>query len=402
MKKIFYLMSVVCLMMAASCEKPENGNNEKPQTEPPVVTVPEGVKTAGAELVLKAEGLVEGAEFYLKSGEEKITLDGAKVSASGATVKLPYCLGEYTLFVKQEGVEVEIGKITIAVTGVVLPENAVSAGDEITIAGNGFASDALIFINGIESVTAVEAAGVKVTVPEGVVEGGNSVSVKQAGTEQEFDGKLKVASEVTAEKKNRTSINITYGGDPFFSISAEYRDGEPVEMTSDFLGTSSTTQITKSGNTYEFSGDVNWSFTVENGRVEKFIYEGSELPWTYNSDGQLTEFYTDNEYLYKLDYEDGNCVSFGSLYENPDMLVTNPYEIDFGTVWGALMYVDGNCDILYSAILFGWVGNPSKRYPSVNVDEGDRLPYVYKFDNDGYATSMAVEGFMEVVCEYEK
>ena len=36
MKKIFYLMSVVCLMMAASCEKPENGNNEKPQTEPPV------------------------------------------------------------------------------------------------------------------------------------------------------------------------------------------------------------------------------------------------------------------------------------------------------------------------------------------------------------------------------
>ena len=52
MKKFFYLMSVVCLMMAASCEKPENGNNEKPQTEPPVVTVPEGVKTAGAELVL--------------------------------------------------------------------------------------------------------------------------------------------------------------------------------------------------------------------------------------------------------------------------------------------------------------------------------------------------------------
>ena len=76
MKKFFYLMSVVCLMMAASCEKPENGNNEKPQTEPPVVTVPEGVKTAGAELVLKAEGLVEGRKEGLIEGRKEGRQEG--------------------------------------------------------------------------------------------------------------------------------------------------------------------------------------------------------------------------------------------------------------------------------------------------------------------------------------
>lgn len=394
MKKIFYLMSVACLMMAVSCD-PDNGKDNTP--EPPAVTVPDGVKTAGSELILKAEGLAEDAEFYLESGDSKTALEDVTVSTSGVSVRLPYTLGEYTLVVEQDDTAYELGKITVAVTDVVLPETA-AAGDEITVAGNGFASDAVIVFGDKESATTAEPSGVKVAVPAEAT-GECEVKVKQAGTEQSL-GKLTVAA-----KKLRTKIAIQMDmmGDGTFmdiySCSAVYGDNnEPVSlavynfMLEEFGMSDYSYQITKKDNVYSFDGDMaSWSFTIEDGHVKTFTFDGKNYAWEYNEDGQLTSFYVDSEEAYKIAYENGNYKN--SVSGND--LVTRNDEIDVTLVSENWMGIEMNSEIYYAAVLFGWAGKPSKNYPA--EIEGGTIKYT---SDNGYVTSAENEMF-SIICEYK-
>lgn len=386
-------MSVACLMMAASCEKDGNGDSQTPEV--PVITVAEGIKTAGSDLILRADGIDADAKFYLQSGENRIDIE-AEVSASGATVKLPYNLGEYTLYVEQEGASYEAGKITIAVTDVVLPADAVSSGEEIVIKGNGFASDAVIVIGGKDADSSAVPTEVTLTVPE-LEAGTYTVSVKQVGTEQSL-GKL-----IVAVKTVRTKIGIQMDmmGDgtlmEIYSCTAGYNDNdEPVSLAVynsqlEEYGNYSYL-ITKKENVYTFEGDmVSWSFTIEDGRVKTFTYDGEDYDWVYNEDGQLTSFYVDAEGAYKIAYADGNYKQ--SVPGNEQ--VTKSDEIDVTLVSEKWMEIDMNSEIYYAAVLFGWAGKPSKNYPS-EIEFG---PIEYTFDN-GYVTSAETE-MSAIICEYK-
>lgn len=386
-------MSVACLMMAASCEKDGNGDSQTPEV--PVITVAEGIKTAGSDLILRADGIDADAKFYLQSGENRIDIE-AEVSASGATVKLPYNLGEYTLYVEQEGASYEAGKITIAVTDVVLPADAVSSGEEVVIKGNGFASDAVIVIGGKDADSSAVPTEVTLTVPE-LEAGTYTVSVKQVGTEQSL-GKL-----IVAVKTVRTKIGIQMDmmGDgtlmEIYSCTAGYNDNdEPVSLAVynsqlEEYGNYSYL-ITKKENVYTFEGDmVSWSFTIEDGRVKTFTYDGEDYDWVYNEDGQLTSFYVDAEGAYKIAYADGNYKQ--SVPGNEQ--VTKSDEIDVTLVSEKWMEIDMNSEIYYAAVLFGWAGKPSKNYPS-EIEFG---PIEYTFDN-GYVTSAETE-MSAIICEYK-
>lgn len=388
-------MSVACLMMAASCEKDGNGDSQTP--EAPVITVAEGIKTAGSDLILRADGIDAAAKFYLQAGEKRIDIE-AEVSASGATVKLPYNLGEYTLYVEQEGASYEAGKITIAVTDVVLPADAVSSGEEIVIKGNGFASDAKIFIGDKEVATTFEASGVKVTIPADAT-GEYYVKVEQADTEQPL-GKLNVAAKTL---RTKIAIQMDMMGDgtltDIYSCTAGYNDNdEPVSLAvynsqlEEYGMSNYSYLITKKENVYTFEGDMaSWSFTIEDGRVKTFTYDGEDYDWVYNEDGQLTSFYVDAEGAYKIAYADGNYKQ--SVPGNEQ--VTKSDEIDVTLVSEKWMEIEMNSEIYYAAVLFGWAGKPSKNYPS-EIEFG---PIEYTFDN-GYVTSAETE-MSSIICEYK-
>lgn len=370
MKKIFYLMSVACLMMVASCDK--NNENDNPAGGPKI-TIPAGEQTAGGTLVLRAEGLDEAAVFSLKSEKGQTTaLEDVTVSASGADITLPYTLGEYTLVVEQNNAVYEPGKITIAVTGVKLPESA-KAGEEITIAGNGFASDAKIFINGNEANTIADETGVKVTVPA-EVNGECEVKVVQAGTEQPL-GKLNVIGEV---RKRLTNVSI--GGELDFSVT--YNGNEPAT----FFGA----EIVKDGDTYNFA-DLGFTFTVNNNLVSKIDIEGDEYPWEYDENGYVSVINgLDYEYSVYVD-ENGNYSGDGFACQDLELKNNPDANVDIAILNDAL----GNSDLAYiAAAMFGWTGKISPNIPSVVVVDFDPetgepvyAPVKYEFDEDGYVTS---------------
>lgn len=371
MKKFFYLMSVACLMMAASCEKDGKGNSQTP--EAPVITVAEGIRTAGSDLILRADGIDADAKFYLQAGEKRIDIE-AEVSTSGATVKLPYNLGEYTLYVEQEGASYEAGKITIAVTDVVLPSDAVSSGEEIVIKGNGFASDAVIVIGGKDAASSAVSTEVTLTVPE-LEAGTYTVSVKQVGTEQIFEGKLNVKGVV-----KKRLMNVTVEGMGDFPIT--YNGNEPAT----FFGT----EIVKEGDVYNFA-ELGFTFTVNNNLISKIDVEGEEFPWEYDENGYVSLIGgQDNEYVVYVD-ENGNYSGDGfackdlNLKNNPDA------NVDIALLNDAL----GNFDFAYiAAAMFGWTGKISVNIPSHVVMEYEPDTWepifasvTYEFDEDGYVTS---------------
>lgn len=363
-------MSVACLMMVASCDK--NNENDNPAGGPKI-TIPTGEQTAGSQITLRAEGLDEAVKFSLKSGNALTVLETGSVSASGAEITLPYTLGEYTLVVEQNNAVYEPGKITIAVTGVTLPESA-KAGEELTITGNGFASDAKIFINDNEENTVADETGVKVTVPA-EANGECEVKVVQAGTEQIL-GKLNVKGEV---KKRLTNVSIPEQVD--FSIT--YIDNEPAT----FCGT----EIIKDGDAYNFA-DLGFTFTVNNNLISKIDVEGDgEFSWEYDENGYVSLINgLDNEYSVYVD-ENGNYGGDGFACQDLELKNNPNANVDIAILNDAL----GNFDYAYiAAAMFGWTGKISPNIPSGVVMDYDPetgapvyTPVKYEFDEDGYVTS---------------
>lgn len=393
-------MSVACLMMVASCDK-NNGEGSEPKE--PSVTNLEGVQTAGSLITVKAENLASDAKFNLKPATgDAISLE-ATIMSSGAEITLPYNLGTFTLCLEQDDKEYTIGEIEIAVTGVTVPKNIVPFGSEVTITGNGFAPNAVIVLDETEVATTSTVAGVKFVVPEGVAE--STLQVRQEGTVQDLEGTLKAMN-----KKNRKNISAdVFGGYLHFELAATYENGEPATFTCTLEAEGQSMPfpytISHSGDSYSFDGGeggLSWEFTVENSLVTSLKYNDEEYPWQYNSDNQLAKFSTQEGAPYVINYdENGNCEDFASAYDDPKLTISNPFEIDFGVALGELMAIEENPEIFYAAMMFGWIGNPSKCYPSSNADLGEPIAFEYVKDGDGYVTNATVDGAASVTCTFE-
>ncbi len=386
-------MSVACLMMAASCEKDGKGDSQTP--EAPVITVAEGIKTAGSDLILRADGIDADAKFYLQAGEKRIDIE-AEVSASGATVKLPYNLGEYTLYVEQEGASYEAGKITIAVTDVVLPSDAVSSGEEIVIKGNGFASDAVIIIGGKDADSSAVPTEVTLTVPE-LEAGTYTVSVKQVGTEQ-----ILSESFVVGKSKIITSYQIGMDtGDGFMAFTEytmSYDNGAPSSFSYiDLMNeVALTAQITISDNAYTFTPDEGnpWTFNIKDEKVENIVLGGTAYAWTYDGKNHLTSFYVDSIEPYDIAW-DGNNVNLGMYVYSDSFEYKNRTKSDIALLntLSAIGIEDGVDYILIAAILGGWCGEVSAELPSHTYAQNPdgsfgEVPFAYTTDEDGYVETV--------------
>lgn len=406
MKKILYLMSVVCLMMAASCDK--NGV-DGPETKEPSVTNLEGVQTAGARVAVMAENLTDDAKFSLKPATgDAISLE-SEIMSSGAEIELPYNLGTFTLCLEQDDKQYTIGDIEIAVTGLGSLPEAVEPYDEITIVGSGFASDAKISIGGSDIDITPYGTGVKVIVPSDMATGTKDVFVKQEGTEQKL-GSLSVETQKVRRRgltiKMSSSILGLEGDDMLdvYICNANYNAGKPVSFSSvDIMGSEYSYSISVSGNVYTFSNEdskgPSWVFTIENGRVAGFKYGNEEYPWTYNADGQLTSFNVDGEYPFSNEYSD-NGNYYGEEYLYGGEQVTKTDEIDFLVVldrYNDFMTYEVNPDPLYAAMVFGWAGKPSKYFATEY--QGMSVEYTEPNAN-GYVPNANIMGMFEVVCEY--
>lgn len=383
MKKIFYLFAAACLMM--SC----NDSNQTGKGVEPTGLGVQAEGTAGAKVTVVGKDIASDAKFYLAGQDSNAELE-AEILASGAEVTLPYTLGEFTLSVEQGGSSYNVGKIRVAVTGIVLPDNA-EIGEKIVITANGFADDAAIFIGSEDAQATFNASGCELVVPATVSAGENAVTVKQKGTEQEL-GKINVTEAVA--KKNLTGFSISMMGDAIVSFSASYDDaGNPVSFDS--------YSIKADGSKYTFTGDdLSWTFTVENGRVAGLNLAGKDYKWEYDEDGHLVKFHVDDYYPYTIEYDnEGNSVL--GIYEKKDLLC-EPNHIDLANALAMVMTIEENTAIYYSAVMFGWAGKPSTNLPShFAMDEETMLEYAYDTDADGFVKNVADEmGLFQITCTY--
>lgn len=382
MKKIFYLFAVACMIMAC-----EESNNKI--TEPTGLSVAsEG--TAGSKVSVTGQDIAKDAAFYLENSESRTQLE-AEILESGAEVTLPYTLGEYTLYIEQNGTSYSAGKITVAVTGIVLPEEA-TIGDAVTITANGFASDAAIFFGNTDTKAALAGNTFTLTVPADMPAGETEVSVKQAGTEQLL-GKVTLAN----AKKLIIKIVTDFSGEH----EIKYEAGSPAA----FVSNDEEIKITKNGNVYSFKGESrSWDFTVEDSKVVSIVIDGGEShPWTYDEKGHLTSYWTDNisaegEGLVEYLSGDNFGTYFGYEYNDPS-LVNNPDSIDLAALFPIVGFSESDTiDIYVAAAMLGWVGTPSVNLPSGLYG----TPFRYTFDNDNYVTSMEATYMCSITVTYNR
>lgn len=387
MKKIFYLLTAACMMVACN-DTIKDGNG----TEPTGLSV-QSEGTAGAKVTVIGQDIAKDAKFYLADSENRTELN-AEILESGAEVTLPYTLGEFTLYVDQDGSSYAVGKITVAITGIVLPEEA-SIGEEITITANGFAADAAIFLGDVDANAVLEGTVFTLAVPAEVSLGETTVTVKQAGTEQEL-GKINVKE----GKKLITRFCADMMGDVFMDFEIKYdSSSRPVTFVDNTYGfpleyTISTTDDIS----YAFNGEMAaWTFKVENNRVAEIEYEGESFPWEYDTNGHLTTFWVDEVDSYPTDYDADGNYGYGFLYDNKSM-VNKPDAIDIQAAF-ALIGSDiyDNPFIYAAAAMLGWAGTPSTNLPTGLDGAGDCS---YEFDSNGYVTLMSIEGMINFTCSY--
>lgn len=382
MKKIFYLFAVASMIMA--CEE-----SDQKITEPTGLSVAsEG--TAGSKVSVTGQDIAKDASFYLENSEIKTELE-AEILENGAEVTLPYTLGEYTLYVEQNSASYSAGKIKIAVTGIVLPEEA-TTGETVTITANGFASDAAIFFGNTDTKAVLSGNSFTLTVPADMPEGETEVTVKQAGTEQ-------MLGKVTLAKAQKRIIKI----DTDFSGEHEikYEANEPAS----FISNDEEIKITKNGNVYSFKGETRgWDFTVEDNKVVSIVIDGGKShPWVYDEKGHLTSYWTDNigsegEGLVEYLLGDNFGCYFGYEYNNPSY-VNNPDSIDLAALFPIVGFSESDTiDIYIAAAMLGWVGTPSVNLPTGLYG----TPFSYTFDNDNYVTSMTGTDMCEITVTYNR
>lgn len=214
MKKICYLLCMICTLGAfnACSDDDDNMDPSVPVTE---IVVPAKVQ-AGSELIIAGNGFAKDCKIILKNDAQSQELTVAeRLSASIAcTVPTTLAPGEYTVILVQAG-EWPLRKITVLeegavdpnapVTSLMLPKGPVTAGEEVTIQGLGFAKNCEILLKVGEEWQKMEIIAsntdVKFTLPANFATGVYPVKLKQDGGEWTI-GEISVEAKAV-EERNR-------------------------------------------------------------------------------------------------------------------------------------------------------------------------------------------------------
>lgn len=203
MKKFYLMLVMLCSVFAfAACSDDDDApsGGSCPVTDYSVKTP---TLELGAELTIAGKGFTQDSKIFLKDATGKATEVPVKtVSASDIVCTLPasgLALGQYTVILRQEGADWEMGKLTLLVLQPIKDYTYASeavAGRNLAIKGTGF-GDCKISLRPDEgddvvltNITKTE-EGVTATIPAACALGEYTLIVEQDGATQEL-GILKI------------------------------------------------------------------------------------------------------------------------------------------------------------------------------------------------------------------
>lgn len=274
MKKLISMMLMLCAIITFSaCSSDDDGPSNPVSNQ----VVPSSAKI-GSEVTIQGNGFASGQTIYLQPEQGAEVNANAKMTSNGATFTIPYTMtpGKVNVVLKVANDSFTLGSMNLLaadnpISTLSLPAE-MGLGQEVTLAGIGFAQGDKIVVGDKTIDATVTADGVKFTVPADLAEGEYAVSLVRGSASWEL-GKV-----YAYQQRQVESITIT--DNAFLTMMAS-----------------------KFGLTEEGVLTLNMAYNAD-GSLQKITSNGN-LSWDFNYNGKTV---TVDGYTYTLD-DQGRIVS---------------------------------------------------------------------------------------------
>lgn len=274
MKKLISMMLMLCAIITFSaCSSDDDGPSNPVSNQ----VVPSSAKI-GSEVTVQGNGFASGQTIYLQPEQGAEVNANAKMTSNGATFTIPYTMtpGKVNVVLKVANDSFTLGSMNLLaadnpISTLSLPAD-MAIGQEITIAGIGFAQGDKIVVGDKTIDATVTTDGVKFTVPADLTEGEYAVSLVRGNSTWEL-GKV-----YAFQQRQIESITIT--------------DNAMLNMYAPMLGLEEGKLVVN----FAYNEDGSLKGISSNGGVEwNFDYSGKTIttmslfagaPFTYTLDDQ--------------------------------------------------------------------------------------------------------------------
>lgn len=205
MKKLISMMLMLCAIITFSaCSSDDDGPSNPVSNQ----VVPSSAKI-GSEVTVQGNGFASGQTIYLQPEQGAEVNANAKMTSNGATFTIPYTMtpGKVNVVLKVANDSFTLGSMNLLaadnpISTLSLPAD-MAIGQEVTIAGIGFAQGDKIVVGDKTIDATVTTDGVKFTVPADLAEGEYAVSLVRGNSTWEL-GKV-----YAFQQRQVESITIT-------------------------------------------------------------------------------------------------------------------------------------------------------------------------------------------------
>lgn len=333
MKKLISMMLMLCAIITFSaCSSDDDGPSNPVSNQ----VVPSSAKI-GSEVTIQGNGFASGQTIYLQPEQGAEVNTNAKMTSNGATFTIPYTLtpGKVNVVLKVANDNFTLGSMNLLaadnpISTLSLPAE-MGLGQEVTLAGIGFAQGDKIVVGDKTIDATIAADGVKFTVPADLAEGEYAVSLVRGNST------WKLGKVYAYQQRQVESITIT--DNMFLTMMAS-----------------------KFGLTEEGVLTLNMAYNAD-GSLQKITSNGN-LSWDFNYNGKTV---TVDGYTYTLD-DQGRIVSSTAMDMQTGEDVTYTWSYDAN---GYLVSVKKN----------GAADNDDANFLSTYTD-GNLSAYTLSLSND--------------------
>lgn len=325
MKKLISMMLMLCAIITFSaCSSDDDGPSNPVSNQ----VVPSSAKI-GSEVTVQGNGFASGQTIYLQPEQGAEVNANAKMTSNGATFTIPYTMtpGKVNVVLKVANDSFTLGSMNLLaadnpISTLSLPAD-MAIGQEVTIAGIGFAQGDKIVVGDKTIDATVTTDGAKFTVPADLAEGEYAVSLVRGNSTWEL-GKV-----YAYQQRQVESITIT--DNAFLTMMAsKFGLTEGVlTLNMAYSADGSLQKITSNGNLswdFNYNGKTvtvdGYTYTLDDqGRIVSStamdMQTGKEetYTWSYDANGYLTSVKQngaadDADANFLSTYTDGNLSAY--------------------------------------------------------------------------------------------
>lgn len=321
MKKLISMMLMLCAIITFSaCSSDDDGPSNPVSNQ----VVPSSAKI-GSEVTVQGNGFASGQTIYLQPEQGAEVNANAKMTSNGATFTIPYTMtpGKVNVVLKVANDSFTLGSMNLLaadnpISTLSLPAD-MAIGQEVTIAGIGFAQGDKIVVGDKTIDATVTTDGVKFTVPADLAEGEYAVSLVRGNSTWEL-GKV-----YAYQQRQVESITIT--NNAFLTMYAPMLGLEEGKLILNFAYNEDGSLKAISSN-----GAVEWAFEYSGKTITtKNLYD-QPIAYTIDDQGRIIsstgyDMYGD-EVAYTWNYDaNGYLVSVkkNGAADNDDANLLNIY-----------------------------------------------------------------------------